>query len=249
MRTLQIAVDESFDDLRASTGAFALAGYASTPERWENFKEHWQVGCDKYLEGKPFKMSDLGSRPIDEREKIVEYFYNIIVEYAEFSFTFTIDQALHKEVFTDTRVLYWENIYYFLFYNTLFELLRDKDFTKGASLQFFFDAGWESKIGDESVLDFMAKMPPQVTSRLVSKPEFMTDGQFSPIQAADMKAWFSRKRYKEIFQGGEETPRLRTIREHLQMLPGRHKAFTRDELIAFRDSLVKSNLLQPKQAG
>ena len=53
---------------------------------------------------------------------------------------------------------------------------------------------------------FELSSPPDKKSRIVGEPIFGTEQRYLPIQAADMYAWWSRRRYLEAAFGWPRTP-------------------------------------------
>jgi hypothetical protein len=77
----------------------------------------------------------------------------------------------------------------------------------------------------------MSGAPDAAKSRIAREPVFANDQKNLPLQAADLLAWWSRRRYLEKRQG---LPRLEFPGTRRSRVAVRHLIWTEEKLIQFR---------------
>jgi hypothetical protein len=194
----QAYVDNSYDH-----HVHVLAGYIATADAWIEFSDDWQKGLDD-AGLHAFKMNEIARE--ENCNRICETFYHIIEKHVSTSLSCVVSiDALVDAV----RGLSWPigvfdgeklaNPYSFPFYQII-NFLIDNQESMGIAdpVDFIFDNQTEKIIVLEGWDLFRASAPPTVHKMLGAMPRFEDDEQFLPLQAADMLAWWCRKRENEF---------------------------------------------------
>ena len=229
---LQFNIDESEDET-----AFAVAGYGSSPEKWASFSSRWQHGLDGMLHGDPFKMSRANEEWSEALQKErIGYFYDIIHEYVSHSISIVVDPRELKEVMTGFEDDRFADPYFFCFHFFIIDATY-RAVSENQHAEFVFDDGRRTKIIDREWSKFLDGAPQDIKSAIVGRPRFLDDRSHLPLQAADLKAWWVRRRFKEQIQGHAHKIEMRNSRPHLPKILTRSHYYSKQDLVFLRMSM------------
>jgi hypothetical protein len=221
----QIYVDES---ISTQPPIYVLAGHISTAEKWARFSDEWKQRLDMTPRLEYFKMSEAMGSPsgqfagfsdesVNEKLRMLD---SLIQEYATGSIACTLNQEEYAQIFGSPRVpKEMRSPYYFLAFEMMRGLAKfQSHFAIDKPIDFIFDeqVGQAEKIVS-AWNDFKAQSP--FGANLGSATIFRDEKRFLPLQAADMLAWFVRRRHEEhiaglprielpLYRGRKEVPML-----------------------------------------
>jgi len=185
------------DDSGEAGKVLILAGYLATVEQWLRFSERWQQALDMSPPWLVFKMRAIDMKIPEQRER-AEYHYRIIEEFLPGGFCVAIPIKPLKLVCEELNIgLRWRRPYY-MAWIAVISVFR-KFYTKGGwkqSLDLIFDEQIESKIVLEAY-DILTMKQNGDMAPFKNRPIFRNDEEFLPLQAADLLAWWARKRWLE----------------------------------------------------
>ena len=192
-----------FDDSGTHGGPYCfVAGYLAHVERWAAFADQWSHLLEKYLAGRPLKMSTVNRRkgyshiPIDG---LVE-FAQCIVRHVEFEVSAVLPEYYAKQI---------QNQYGFAFdrYRTcflgVFEAVANDPRVRdlGEPLEWTFDHQGRGNPDQESKLELSLHRAfadaragaPEEIHYLFASLAFKDDKLWLPLQAADFLAWHKHR--------------------------------------------------------
>lgn len=229
---LQVHVDESVDP-----AAFCFGGYVATPEQWAAFTPEWRKAVDQWFYGGPFKMDEAHHQWSEELQRQrIGYLYDIIQRHAQFGFALTIDVAALAKVMADAPDPRFREPYFVGLHLLISEVARAPQLPFDEPIEFVFDQGRKTRDLLDDWDKFIAGAPPAIRKRIVGEPKFRDDVECVPIQAADMKAWWGRQRFREVFDGATEKRPMRNLRPDIDPVKSVHVAFREAELTRFRSA-------------
>jgi Protein of unknown function (DUF3800) len=227
---LQFYVDDSSE---AKPHVFVLQGLVARPDQWGKFIEKW----DHALLGWKlpyFKMAEAALWPDAVKKERIPYLRRLVHEHV----LVAVDNVLEVKVLRETLKSHpdrrQQNPYFFCLTNLITHVLSLPDF-KDEEIQFICDEQAEKKMVRAAWKNFLDTAPPDKKSRIVGEPIFGTEQRYLPIQAADMYAWWSRRRYLESAFGFPKIalPKLPSAIEpgvHTPTLQRYRKVWTKDRL-------------------
>jgi hypothetical protein len=188
------------DDSGSSDGnVFALAGFLSTAERWEQFSDEYEKICDREPKTPKFKMRHANNPRLSPRVKeLVELtsnraMYRIDAVTARPNYESIVRGNLPTEI---------DNIYFVLFFNVILATCRLMDLENlEGTVDFVFDnqgstieaecVRWYHWIKGHPMIDSEAR------KRMGSTPIFRDDDLVLPLKSADIWAWQIRRHLNE----------------------------------------------------
>jgi hypothetical protein len=204
---LQVYIDESGFD---GGPVYVLGACVSTVSNWTTFSEEWQKILDMSPSVSYFKASEaffnkgefLGVSEERRREKNMLLFGAI-----EDNILVTISHCISKENWNSIvnknaqARKFFRSPYSYLVYGLIPELMMDIKLSGNQSnVEFIFDDHLiekQSVIEDWSIFMDDGWLPRRQKKQIKGAPTFRNDKAFLPLQAADMIAWISRKRWLE----------------------------------------------------
>ena len=230
---LQAAIDESETQEGVLNGQlFVLAGYVSTIDGWASFTIAWEEALRKYTNGEPFSMAEASGRWKDSLNEIVGYLQSIIRDHAEFGIRVSCNPKMLLHYMEGVPNKRFKQPHYFcLWFLITHVLAQASDLIAGRKIDFIFDRG-RTKQRDvvDHWDDLVMEAPEFVRSSINNDPLFRSSQEFLPLQAADMTAWWQRKRIEEHVENVQKKPRP----THGLAIPYRHWHISEDFLISWR---------------
>ena len=205
----QAFIDESGE--RSHTSIFALAGYLAPAEQWAAFADEWQTILDMKPRLEYFKMNEayrlkdqFWGWSEDQRNERLCLLYGVIERHVTAETSLIIDLKIHDEIFSNAAnfLNVWNrkqmlNPYPFAVSSLIASIHKHRDFLHVTDrIEFIFDR----KITDEDkIRKSLEEMElDEPTPYIVSTPpNFKNDIEFLPLQAADLIAWWARRRWEE----------------------------------------------------
>jgi hypothetical protein len=189
-----------------SSPTFVLAGYVLPAEKWAQFSNDWESGLHSgksidYLHmqdtGKHIKNGQFEGWDIDEREEKLRSLAAIIQSYKPFALAAHAQWSEFKKFKErSSRASLIQDPYKALIHEiTRIMCEAGKRWNNQECVDFVFDE--QGEIGSEAVswyMDMKAAYPPSEQLFFGSTPTFRKDTLVLPLQAADMLAWFQRRR-------------------------------------------------------
>jgi|GEM_PF-5082919 len=210
---LKLFVDDSGND--APSPVFVLAGYVATIEQWEAFAVEWQETLD-IEDPRPMRkmrMSDAFQSHSKQsvfygfsQEQIsnrIQKFSVIPAKYLRHGVVCVIPKDLYHRYFASQ---FQHNIFDKPYFLAFFSIMRDMFHLSdagGHNVEFVFDTHEQDKAVLMREFDrFVSLAPPKIKASIGnSVPDFKSDDEVLPLQAADMLAWHIRRRYFEMQKG------------------------------------------------
>lgn len=233
---------QAYFDESENQDVFVVSGYVATVEQWAAFTEQWKEALARLNGGKPFKMSTLNQeKPRDIRDKKIDEYADIINENTMFGVTVAVYPKLLNEIlkgYVDDNLC---EPYYFAYWIAISILLKHKRYLlNGESVEFIFDAGRRESLIDRNLDSFFEAGPQESRDQLTGRPRFATDDDELPLQAADMRAWWARRRIDEKVHG---YPRRTGPAAFQSPRTGVNLICTDDFLYEYRDTAIQNRLL------
>ena len=206
-------IDDSADET-----VFVLAGFVAPAEEWAKFSDEWAAT----LKAKPsirfLKTKEaMGSKPSgkfhrwteDERDTKLRLLYEIIDKYVSFEVSAVVHLGPFKRIFGNGVLPKAAANPYYHAISLLISGVAREQIRQGMpeKIDFIFDEqvmeqGRFLAVWDDIVRD----APPDVKPMIGSTPVFKKDTDVLPLQAADLEAWWLRKRWREKLTGEAEQP-------------------------------------------
>lgn len=191
VQPLQAYVDDSTE----GGVVLILAGYIASVSQWDAFSVAWETLLAEYPTRHVFKMRSVNlNNPIDVEK--LERHYRIIEKYIPFGFCMAMPHEPYKAVCEELGVQKRYQRPFNMAWVLLLSSFR-KFYTQAQwkqSLDLFFDehisATDVSAAWDELVERQKGDIAP-----FRSRPIFVRDDDFLPLQAADLLAWWARKNW------------------------------------------------------
>ena len=189
-----------------SSPTFVLAGYVLPEEVWERFSDEW---AKELLRGKPisylhmketginFKNGQFDGWSLDEIEKKLMSLAEVIHAHQPLALAAHTQWSEYEKFRThSSRARYIHSPYKALFHEVVRIMYQaGQRWNNRQSVDFTFDE--QGDIGYEAASwysDMKAAFPPDARPFFGSTPGFKDDLLVLPLQAADMFAWFQRRR-------------------------------------------------------
>ena len=146
-----------------------------------------------------------------ERDERLRYLYSLIEEFASAQFSFIVRPDDLSNFFTDPKDHYGRHPFYFGADCLVSTIGRDieKFGLPRAQVDFWFDnQDWEQMrfLAEADAGRKLALDNPPPFKVLHNLPNFADEKQVLPLQAADLFAWWERRRYVERLTGNEQLP-------------------------------------------
>jgi uncharacterized protein DUF3800 len=203
---LEAYIDDSRQD---QPPIFVLAGYLASVEYWAKFAERWQEILDMPPRLEYFKMKEVWGWSKDQKERL-PLFYKAVEDtvFAEFSIMFPAD-APRTVYGADNKM--GSHPFYFAEIELTATLARNLKQLglKEQRINFIFDEQMHEKViafdaWEWAKTNAQKPDPPNLLD-VIGSLRFDNDKCTLPLQAADMHAWWMRRRYWERNAG---TPRI-----------------------------------------
>ena len=209
--TLRAYIDESYRE----NGVFVMAGYVSTVEKWAEFSQEWEVNLPIHGAPNPqprrrshrFKHSEMVGSP--ERAQRIRYFELIAHRHVLLGISCKIEIPELKAAMDRVSLAgpdfdfgFFRNPYFFTYraLMDMFHLHRSKLDLKipaSESVDFIFDERLKEKeVIQSSWENYVASRDSSTRALFGSKPLFLDDDEFLPLQAADLIAGKTRRSYE-----------------------------------------------------
>ena len=202
--TVVAYLDESFDET-----VFALAGFAAPPDEWERFSIAWTAALATPPAISALKTNDamrLDGEFQDwtdaDRDAKLCSLYAVIDNHVSFGLSAVIPMSLLKEIDDPRLSKEARNPYFYAVSQIIGDAARYQ-YQNLADFQvnFVFDEKTEQKrllsVWDAIVTD----APADVKPGLGAAPTWARDDTTLPLQAADLEAWWLRRRWIEKIKG------------------------------------------------
>jgi hypothetical protein len=201
---LQAYIDDSLDD----TGVYVLAGYVASAESWAAFSKEWEAmlpwGTLNSRGEYHFKMSEMALSP--ERMSRVPAFHKIIHDHALMSIACIMNkndvESAKRRVRLERSDLFRLNfnthvldLCLKLLLNTFHDqrLSHPDLFNFDGQVDFYFDDSSDKGVVLNTWDEHMKFVPEERRALYGATPRFESDNVFLPLQAADFRAWWTRK--------------------------------------------------------
>jgi Protein of unknown function (DUF3800) len=221
------------DSRQTDPPIYVLGGYLSTAKDWAAFSNEWAEALAEIPALEYFKMSEANARLGEfagAYPEVVNYrvsrLYAIIEKYVIAEFSVMLQPDTLKRVYGDDP-------FYFAFDAIRHGVARNlaKFGLADAPLDFISDR----QVGEEALFKegeawahANAKYnPPSLREVMANPPIFRDDKRFRPLQAADMHAWWQRRRYVEKLTGCERIEYPWIVR---RQIPGGELTFTEQQI-------------------
>jgi hypothetical protein len=189
--------------------AFILAGYIASAETWAKFSEEWAEMLGMSPRIRYFKMSEawnlsgefLGWSE-ERRNERAMFFYRIIERHVVAEFRCVVphiafEHALQRlpKVRDPLRT---HHVYHFALTNFVIWLVNARSlFRITDPLEFIFDEQLHKDGIVKSHWEGLRNNPSIPQGSIIGLPSFKDDKQVLPLQAADMNAWWTRRRWAD----------------------------------------------------
>lgn len=243
-------VDDSGSD--PSDKTYILGGVVLPAEWWMGFSEHWRYFMDKAPRLEYFKGSEVGDHDKGafrdftgpERMFKVEGLVSILTDLHPLA----LSVSVRWDVFHQFRLAHnlagvFANPYLFLYYNTIrmgAELGRKQ--SHPTPIDFVFDE--HNKIGSDVqgwYAYFKDHAPAEWLPLLGKKPEFADEKTCLPLQAADLFAWYGRRKIVDKLNPWQETMWDSLSKYHTRI------EMDADSLAAMGDSFGAIPMIEPTE--
>jgi Protein of unknown function (DUF3800) len=203
---LQAYIDDSADD-----SVFVLAGFVAPAEMWAKFSDAWQAALN--AEPKIWSLKTKDAMRLqgqfhqwspDARNEKLAALYRVIDRHASFEVFAIIPMEAFKKVFADAEIPKRMKDPYYHAFSGLVGMVAQAQIEQGMpeKIDFIFD---EQVMHQTHILSAWAATkrdaPPNVKPMLGATPIFKSDDEVLPIQAADLQAWWVRRREREKIHG------------------------------------------------
>jgi hypothetical protein len=213
-RTLVILngyVDESEDD-----SVFVLAGYVAPAEMWAKFSDAWKAALaeepaisilkTKHAMSSPPR-GDFWGLTAEQRDAKLCKLYEIIDAHVSFSVSVVVHTESRKRIFSKGPFSKEATNPFFGAFSALIGNVARMTIAHGMTEK--IDWVFDDRMDKTKLLrewdDVIQKVGKDVSHVLGSTPIFKSDDDVLPLQAADMEAWWLRRRWSEKLKG---LPRL-----------------------------------------
>jgi len=191
---LQICVDDSSQDGES----LILAGYIASVENWASFSTEWAGLLTVRPPWDRLKMSELmADGPGSEKGQRIEWHYRIIEKYAHSSICLAIPRRPLSRAVRDLQLPTAFGNPYYLAWRALISVSLHWQHKSGnhEPIDFIFDEQSEAGLLSDAWEGFRDNMPEEFRRLVKNRPIFRDDEDFLPLQAADMLAWWMRRRF------------------------------------------------------
>jgi len=199
-RRLFMVIQVCIDDSSTAGENLVLAGYMARSEAWATFATEWAELLTIRPSWKRFKMSEIMSNwPGEETGERVVHHYRLIEKYVDSAICVVVPRRPITKAARDLGMPNFAQNPYYLAWRAIITLCLKWKNDAGVSepIDFIFDqqqgeaavvsAGWDN---------FTKGMPIEWSGLAKNRPIFRSDDDFLPLQAADLLAWWMRKRYE-----------------------------------------------------
>ncbi|PHR25634.1 MAG: hypothetical protein COA37_02065 [Hoeflea sp.] len=250
---LQAYMDDSYEP--HGSGAYVLAGFISTAEKWAAFSREWEKALPRWgrVTDKGhyhFKMSEMAAYHMDR----VAGLYRLIEDHVVMGLSCAILQEDLRNARARLHVpgarVEWDyvgNTYMFVFRALMDMFHTHRQSKEMASIlplservDFFFDEQSERKKIEMAWDDYISERSEDIRSTYGHRPRFEKDHEFLPLQAADFIAWWIRKwttagiadeSLRDLSFGDWRADPLRYPRAHI--------TFTEDQIVEAIKTLIR----------
>lgn len=212
---LQAAIDDSVDD---ETGVYVLAGFIASAETWASFSAEWErilhfAPMNKYGK-RQFKMSSMAQS--EERMQYLPAFLRVIDDHSLSAISCKINkydlQSVIKAFHIPGVSIDFAELSnpYIVCFRGLLEMLHSNRAAMSdgvpadAPIDFVFDNQSEGRFINKFWDEYKDKREKKYL--FGANPIYRDDADFYPLQAADLLAWWIRKKYKEEFDFRADGP-------------------------------------------
>jgi hypothetical protein len=200
---LQAFIDDSAE---ANPPVFVLAGYLAPDVAWAGFIKDWQAALDIPPAIPYFKMSKARALLRNQANERIGVLHGVIEKHITAGFCIMIPPDAVKRIWGPIDKFARHPFYCaFSILLPLLGLHLDEFGLDGDQIEFYFDEqmneegrakrAWEWAKNNANVES------PKLKNILASVPQFRDDKELNPLQAADLAAWWFRRRYVERITG------------------------------------------------
>lgn len=185
------------DDSESQGEVLVLGGLVATPERWKSFSEEWQGRLDAAPWAR-FKMSEVWDRGGEIPLEHAKWHYFTLRKFVQGAITMVVPIEPLKRIALETSLMEYANPYIWAI-KGIINCTAQEQRAWGFQLpiDFTFDnRGEENQVRDAWEF-YQATIPPAERSLTGRKPMFTDDEDVLPLQAADMWAWWARRKWLE----------------------------------------------------
>lgn len=191
---LQANVDESENHVLKT---FVLGGFVADETQWRSFSAKWSEALLTYNNGRRFKMAEVAGRWSEERQReVLPIFAKIIWDHVQLGFSIQLNPRALKEVYADHPEPGFRDPWHFSLFMLVVSLATSEKLS-GKKMEYVFDTGRAEKKVRKAWPSFMSGAPPIARECVVGEPQFRDDEKWLPLQAADFRAWWVRRRLEE----------------------------------------------------
>jgi hypothetical protein len=203
---LQAFIDDS---QTTNPPIFVLAGYLAPIDRWSAFTTRWQAILDMPPRIPYLKMSEVrGTLPKHIRDDRINLFHSVIEECVTAGFSIMVPPDAIKRVFEPNDKFASHPVYCaFCSLVPHLAILINKCFSPSDIIELHFDTQMNEEKRILTAWHFAQHNAivgsPTLRQILSTVPHFCDDKSVLPLQAADLHAWWIRRRHVERMTGGE----------------------------------------------
>jgi hypothetical protein len=200
---LQAFIDDSRE---TNPPIFVLAGYLATAEQWRAFSTKWQEVLDMAPRMPYFKMSEARRLPREKRAERIGLFFSVIEEFISSGFSVMVPPDAITRVYGTTDKFARHPFYCaFSILIPILGLNIDEFGLHCDDIELYFDDQMHEKDRMVKAWDWAKSNAtiesPKLKRILNITPHFCDDKSLLPLQAADLHAWWIRRRYVERATG------------------------------------------------
>lgn len=239
--TIQAYIDDSYD----RNGVYVLAGCIGSSESWAAFSDEWSKmlpnwgvlnNNNKYH----FKMSEMNATPerlarvptfLATMEKHILGYVSAKINIAE------LKRAQVRIAVPGIAIDWTEYDPFFVTFRALLDMFHIErknmiEMLGEEKIDFYFDDQSQKNRIIAMWDNYIKNRPEEIRNYYGETPRFENDGDFLPLQAADLLAWWVRKMY------AEETPeKIRTL-DFGTFKPAKNRKLLRIEISYNEEQLV-----------
>jgi hypothetical protein len=204
------------DDSRSiDPPVYVLGGFIAPANAWESFSNEWQ----QILDGPPrldyFKMQEAYALHgqfedwrADRRDEWVRLFFNVIKKHVRAAISVSVNPEDIKKIY-GPRDKFATHPFYLAAISMITKTVRARE-ALGIEygIDFVFDDQMHEKrhlIATWKNVMRVVQLDPEIERLLPIVPQFANDKDVLPLQAADMHAWWMRRRHWELYSGRQPT--------------------------------------------
>jgi hypothetical protein len=192
------------DDSMADGRVLVMGGFVATPERWERFSDEWRQRL-VHAGWSPFHMAEVWARHSDQALEHAKWHYFTIRDHVQGAVAFAVPLEPLKRAVEKTGLTALGNPYHWAIKGIVNLTAQNQvDWGVEGPIDFIFDERSEKRQIQDAWDVYTATVPQDIRAITGRAPIFENDEKVLPLQAADMWAWWCRKRWLD--NGGRLLP-------------------------------------------